>query len=126
MAHDELIEQVGRRKFLRVIGTSAVAGGALGLSGCGPSIGAQEHDLPTNAEGVQQWGRNAGQWIPSCCNMCGGQSGIMVHVVDGVVEKIEPNNWNPNNYSNISTDFFDGYTAERGCKEGGAFCPKGN
>lgn len=126
MAHDELIEQVGRRRFLRVIGTGAVAGGALALSGCGPSIGANEHDLPSNAEGVQQWGRNAGEWIPSCCNMCGGQSGIMVHVVNGVVEKIEPNNWNPNNYSNISTDFFDGYTRERGCKEGGVICPKGN
>jgi thiosulfate reductase/polysulfide reductase chain A len=50
----------------------------------------------------------------------------MVHVVNGIVEKIEPNNWNPNNYSNISTDFFDGYTPEFGCKEGGALCPKGN
>jgi thiosulfate reductase/polysulfide reductase chain A len=58
--------------------------------------------------------------------MCGGQSGILVHVVDGVVEKIEPNHWNPNNYSNISADFFDGYTEEYGCAEGGAICPKGN
>jgi thiosulfate reductase / polysulfide reductase chain A len=58
--------------------------------------------------------------------MCGGQSGILVHVVNGVVEKIEPNHWNPNNYSNISTDFFNGYTEEYGCAEGGAICPKGN
>ena len=55
----------------------------------------------------KHWGREA-QMDPSCCNMC-GQSGILVHVVDGVVEKIEPNHWNPNNYTNISTDFFDGY-----------------
>ena len=49
-----------------------------------------------------------------------------MHVVDGVVDKIEPNHWNPNNYSNLSSDFFDGYTEEYGCAEGGAICPKGN
>jgi hypothetical protein len=58
--------------------------------------------------------------------MCGGQSGMMVHVVNGVVERIEPNNWNPNNYSIISTDFSKGYTEEYGCAEGGTLCPKGN
>src|ERR1035438_4213309 len=125
MAHEDQ-ERVGRRTFLRVLGTGAAAGGALGLSGCGPSFGSQEHPLPNNAEGTQEWGRSAGKWVPSCCNMCGGQSGILVHVVNGVVEKIEPNPWNPNNYSNISTDFFDGYTAEHGCKDGAAICPKGN
>jgi thiosulfate reductase/polysulfide reductase chain A len=58
--------------------------------------------------------------------MCGGQSGILAHVVNGVVEKIEPNPWNPNNYANISSDFFTGYTEELGCAEGAALCPKGN
>jgi len=58
--------------------------------------------------------------------MCGGQSGILAHVVNGVVEKIEPNHWNPNNYSNISSDFFAGYSEAYGCAEGGAICPKGN
>ncbi|MCZ7535106.1 MAG: molybdopterin-dependent oxidoreductase [Acidimicrobiia bacterium] len=52
--------------------------------------------------------------------------GVLAHVVDGVVEKIEPNHWNPNNYSNISTDFFNGYTEELGALEGGVICPKGN
>ena len=125
MAHEDQ-ERVGRRTFLRVLGTGAAAGGALGLSGCGPSFGSQEHPLPDNAEGTKEWGRSAGKWVASCCNMCGGQSGILVHVVNGVVEKIEPNPWNPNNYSNISTDFFDGYSAEHGCKDGAAICPKGN
>jgi hypothetical protein len=40
--------------------------------------------------------------------MCGGQSGMIVHVVNDVVERIEPNNWNPNNYSIVSTDFSKG------------------
>jgi thiosulfate reductase/polysulfide reductase chain A len=42
------------------------------------------------------------------------------------LEKIEPNNRNPNNYSIISTDFSKGYTEEYGCAEGGTLCPKGN
>jgi thiosulfate reductase / polysulfide reductase chain A len=118
-------EKIGRRKFLKVAGaTAAVTGGAV-ATGC-TTVGSREHDIAANAAGAKQWGREAGQWIPSCCNMCGGQSGILVHVVNGVVEKIEPNHWNPNNYGNISTDFFNGYTEEYGCAEGGALCPKGN
>jgi len=119
-------EKVGRRKFLGVLGGTAAAT-AVGatLTGC-TSFGSKEHTVIANAAAKQQWGREAGEWIPSCCHMCGGTSGILVHVVNGVVEKIEPNHWNPVNYSNISSDFFDGYTAEYGCGEGGAICPKGN
>jgi thiosulfate reductase/polysulfide reductase chain A len=119
-------DKIGRRKFLQVTGGAAVAG-AVGVTvATRGSFGAEEHALSVNTAGTAQWGREAGEWVPSCCNMCGGQSGILVHVVDGVVDKIEPNHWNPNNYSNISTDFFDGYTEEYGCAEGGAICPKGN
>ncbi len=118
-----LDERIGRRRFLKVAGASAAAGVA--AAGC-TSVGSKEHPIVASAAGSKAWGREAGTWIPSCCNMCGGQSGILVHVVDGVVEKIEPNHWNPNNYANISTDFFQGYTEEYGCAEGGALCPKGN
>jgi thiosulfate reductase/polysulfide reductase chain A len=121
-----LDEKLGRRRFLKVAGAAAVAAGAgAGAAGC-TSVGSREHAIVPSTAGARQWGREAGQWIPSCCNMCGGQSGILVHVVDGIVEKIEPNHWNPNNYSNISSDFFAGYTEEYGCAEGGAICPKGN
>lgn len=120
-------EKMGRRKFLKVAaGTVAGAtASAAWLTGCRKEAG-DEQALKTNPAGEKAWGREAGEWIPSCCNMCGGQSGILCHVVNGVVEKIEPNHWNPNNYSNISTDFFDGYTEEYGCAEGGVICPKGN
>lgn len=119
-------QNVGRRRFLKVLGggAAAVAGGA-SLSGCA-TAGSKEHALATNPQGQKEWGREAGEWIPSCCQMCGGQSGILVHVVNNTVEKIEPNHWNPVNYANISSDFFDGYTEEFGCKEGGVICPKGN
>jgi thiosulfate reductase/polysulfide reductase chain A len=120
-------EKIGRRRFVKQLGGVALASGSLAsLSGCTSKIGAYAHPIPPNLEGLKEWGREAGQWIPSCCNMCGGQSGILVHVVHGVVEKIEPNHWNPNNYANISSDFFAGYTEDFGCAEGGAICPKGN
>jgi thiosulfate reductase/polysulfide reductase chain A len=121
----DIDEKSGRRRFLRVAGTGAAVASAGLLEGC-QTFGSKEHTLPANAEAAKQFGREAGEWIPSCCNMCGGQSGILAHVVNGVVEKIEPNHWNPNNYSNLSSDFFDGYTEAFGCKEGGALCPKGN
>lgn len=118
--------KTGRRKFIQgAAATAAVTAAGVGLSRTA-SFGSKEHPLDANAAGLAAWGREAGEWVPSCCNVCGGQCGIMVHVVNGVVEKIEPNNWNPNNYTNVSSDFFDGYSEELGCKEGGAICPKGN
>lgn len=122
-----LDEKLGRRRFLQGLGLGAASIGAAETAKAQPTFGSKDHPLPVlNTDLAAQWNREAGEWIPSCCNMCGGQSGILVHVVNGVVEKIEPNHWNPNNYSNISTDFFDGYTPEYGCKEGGVICPKGN
>ncbi len=50
--------------------------------------------------------RKEGEWIPSCCNMCGGQSGIMVHVINGIVRKIEPNPYNPNNFTSHPEDYY--------------------
>ncbi|MCR4318047.1 MAG: molybdopterin-dependent oxidoreductase [Planctomycetes bacterium] len=118
-------EKIGRRKFLKVSAGAAALVGATNLTGCG-SANASESQIAANAEGEKKWGREAGKWIPSCCNMCGGQSGILCHVVDGVVTGIEPNSWNPNNYSNISSDFFNGYTEEYGTKDCGALCARGN
>jgi thiosulfate reductase/polysulfide reductase chain A len=120
--------KVGRRGLFKGAGVAAAAAAAGAGAACAPapSVGPKEHPLAVNEAGLAQFGRAAGAWIPSTCQMCGGNSGILVHVVDGKVEKIEPNPWNPNNYANVSQDFFDGYTLEKGCKEGAALCPKGN
>lgn len=64
---------------------------------------------------------DGGTWIPSCCAMCGGQTGILCQVVDGRLVRIKPNDDNPNGFSNISDDFFANAT-----KEGAVMCPKGN
>lgn len=63
------------------------------------------------------------QWIPTCCNMCGGQSGVYAHVVDGTVVKIEPNKYNPVGVSNISTDYYNYRAAEANPAR---MCGKGN
>ena len=118
-------KKIGRRRLFKLGGGAAVGvAAAAAVSGVGTRSG--EHAIKANAAGLDKWGRQAGTWIPSCCNMCGGQCGINVHVVDGIVDKIEPNNWNPNNYTNISSDWLDGYTDVAGCKEGATICPKGN
>jgi len=118
---------INRRRFLKT--AAAIGGAALGTA-----VGAATAGIVRGADGPApgspdleaRFGRGAGEWIPSCCNACGGQCGIFVHVIDGRAVKIEPNDWNPNNYANISTDFYDGYTVERGVEDGASICPKGN
>jgi len=121
----EFDPSMGRRRFLK-LGTGAAAGAAVASSLACKVIGSGPHAMKADPAGARAWGREAGKWIPSCCHMCGGTCGILCHVVDGHVEKIEPNHWNPANYTNVSHDFFDGYTEDFGAKEGGAICPKGN
>jgi len=61
-----------------------------------------------------------GKWVYTTCQMCGGTSGIKVHVVDGKVVKIEPNEYNPIGVANISMD----YSEKKAL--GGRICAKGN
>ena len=120
-------QNVTRRRFLKTIGAigGAAAGAAVTSATAGVVRGA-DGPAPGSPDLEQRYGRDAGEWIASCCNACGGQCGIMAHVVEGKVVKIEPNPWNPNNYSNISTDFFADYDPVIGVRQGAAICPKGN
>jgi len=60
------------------------------------------------------------EWIPTSCNMCGGTTGVLAHVVDSRVVKIEPNADNPIGVANISTDYYSLRST------GARMCPKGN
>ena len=118
---------VSRRRFLRTLG--AIGGGAAGAAVTTTTAGlvrGADGPAPASAELHARFGRDAGDWIASCCNACGGQCGIFAHVVEGRVVKIEPNPFNPNNYSNISSDFFADYDPAIGVREGASICPKGN
>ncbi|MCZ7535105.1 MAG: hypothetical protein M5T61_03555 [Acidimicrobiia bacterium] len=70
-------EKIGRRRFIRGAAVTAATGGAAVAAGGCASFGSAEHDLGVDAAGAAQWGREAGEWIPTCCNMCGGQSGSL-------------------------------------------------
>lgn len=103
-------ESVSRRTFLKYAG---IGGATLCLPfGLGERALAAVKETP-NYEKARR--------IYSCCNHCGGQTGIECLVSDGRIVSIRPNNHNPNGFSNISTDFFA--NAE---KEGAVMCPKGN
>ncbi len=101
--------RMGRRDFLKLTGKAAALAslGVAGLRRLGPS--------EARAAAVVQDG-----WIPTCCNMCGGTTGILAHVVNNRVIKLEPNSANPVGVCNISTDF-------AALKSTGArMCSKGN
>lgn len=59
------------------------------------------------------------QIIPTCCNACGGQTGVLAHVVDGKVVKLEPNAENPIGVANTYDDFI------KEKSRGARMCPKG-
>lgn len=108
---------ISRREFLSGLGTA-------GIAGAGISLGFSEklfaHTPKPELDSV--YGRNAGQWIPSCCHMCGGTSGILTHVIDGKVRKIEPNPYNPINIAAHPDDFFQNV----GKPGVASLCAKGN
>lgn len=106
-------QKISRRVFLKYAGAGA---SAVVLPALLPGLGKK-------ALAAIHAGRNyeKATRVFSCCNGCGGQTGIECFVKDGRIVSIRPNNHNPNGFSNISTDFF-----ENVAKEGAVMCPKGN
>jgi len=104
---------INRREFLKITGTIGV-----GLLTAEP-VGRLKNALADEKPSVGPYEK--GQWIPSCCHMCGGTTGIMCQVVDGRLVRIKPNNHNPVGFTNVSDDFF-----ANASKEGAVMCPKGN
>lgn len=103
--------KIARRDFIRFTAAAAAATAGAGVVGFRPL------SLLTNASAAAP---QQDRWIPTSCNMCGGTTGILAHVVNGRVVKIEPNSENPVGVANISADYYS-------LKPTGArMCPKGN
>ncbi|MFB3853940.1 MAG: molybdopterin-dependent oxidoreductase [Vicinamibacterales bacterium] len=102
-------KNIDRRDFLRL---SAIAGGGIGLSSLS--------SLAFMARSPQAAALKQDELIATCCNMCGGTTGILARVYNGRVIKIEPNSSNPVGVCNISTDY------EALKASGARMCPKGN
>lgn len=98
-----------RRDFLKALAATA------GLAAVGNRF------IPLLFTAPARAGDGNGTWIPTCCNICGGQTGVLVRVEGGRVAKIEPNPDNPIGVANISTDFWRWKNTD-----GAAMCPKGN
>ena len=100
-------KEISRRDILRY---AAIAGG-VGASGLSSfSFMARSAEAAAALD----------NWIATCCNMCGGTTGIFARVYNGRVIKIEPNSFNPVGVCNISTDY------ESLKATGARMCPKGN
>ncbi|OIJ13820.1 hypothetical protein BKP35_08570 [Anaerobacillus arseniciselenatis] len=97
--------------FLKCTRRGFIAGTAtIGVSLLnGKSMKSVAHDL-LNFEEIK---------IPTCCHMCGGGTGVIATVRDGVVAKLEPNKYNPIGVCNTSLNFTENQ------KDGAAMCPKG-
>lgn len=86
---------IGRRGFLKLTGGAAGAAAAA-------SVFPWPFRPLSRAEAAELTDYARGRWIPSCCNSCGGQCGVLVYVEDGAVRKIEPHPANPNNVANVN------------------------
>ncbi|NCP88222.1 MAG: hypothetical protein CO094_13625 [Anaerolineae bacterium CG_4_9_14_3_um_filter_57_17] len=107
------ITKFSRRDFIKLAGlTGGIALGSRFI----PS-----HAAPAKSLASASQATDAGEWIPTACNMCGGQTGILVRVENGQVMKIEPNPDNPIGVANISSDYWVWKNTD-----GAAMCPKGN
>ena len=103
----------GRRDFLRLAG---IVGGAVGMHVTG---------LRRLGIGELQAQVAADEWIPTTCMMCGGTTGVLAHVVNGRVVKIEPNKYNPAGVANMYSDFVT-IRDSTSVASGARMCPKGN
>lgn len=80
---------ISRRGF--VAGAGAAALGA-GLAGCSSGTAEKEGtDLASTSPEKTAYDPEAGEWIPTTCNMCFNNCSIKAHVVDGVVVELTGN-----------------------------------
>ncbi|MDD5807067.1 MAG: molybdopterin-dependent oxidoreductase [Eggerthellales bacterium] len=84
--------QLSRRSFVKAAGAAGVGAMGLGLVGCSPKA-TEEDSAPAAECGPMDSmpAEDEGEWIPTSCNMCFNNCGILVHVVDGVAVDIKGN-----------------------------------
>ena len=84
--------QLSRRSFVKAAGAAGVGAMGLGLVGCSPKA-TEEEPAPAAECGPMDSmpAEDEGEWIPTTCNMCFNNCGILVHVVDGVAVDIKGN-----------------------------------
>ncbi|MEC4183368.1 molybdopterin-dependent oxidoreductase [Adlercreutzia sp. R21] len=79
---------ITRRGFVAGAGAAAVG---LGLAGCAAEQKGEDTNLASTSPEKVAYDPNAGEWIPTVCNMCFNNCSIKAHVVDGVVVELTGN-----------------------------------
>ena len=80
---------VSRRGFVAGAGAAALTAG---LAGCASGTAEKEGtDLASTSPEKTAYDPEAGEWIPTTCNMCFNNCSIKAHVVDGVVVELTGN-----------------------------------
>lgn len=78
---------ISRRGFMAGAGAAAIGAG---LAGC--SSGTADNTSLSDTSSTQSvYDPEAGEWIPTKCNMCFNRCAILAHVVDGVVVELKGN-----------------------------------
>lgn len=106
------MKKITRREFI------GAAGATLGTLVVGKTVlNAVAGETP---EEQTEGSSGESEWLSSTCQMCPGQCGIEVRIIDGKVIKINPGSHNPGNFSNDFEDFSKNHLTEKG-----VLCPKG-
>lgn len=90
---------VSRRGFVAGAGAAALTAG---LAGCASGTAEKEGtDLASTSPEKTAYDPNAGEWIPTTCNMCFNNCSIKAHVIDGVIVELTGNPDSPIGYGHI-------------------------
>lgn len=90
---------VSRRGFVAGAGAAALTAG---LAGCASGTAEMEGtDLASTSPEKTAYDPNAGEWIPTTCNMCFNNCSIKAHVIDGVIVELTGNPDSPIGYGHI-------------------------
>ncbi len=90
---------VSRRGFVAGAGAAALTAG---LAGCASGTAEKEGtDLASTSPEKTAYDPNAGEWIPTTCNMCFNNCSIKAHVIDGVIVELTGNPDSPVGYGHI-------------------------
>lgn len=95
---DQHMSGMTRRSFIKG-GTMAVA--AMGAAGTLSACGKTEETVALDATETAAYDVNAGEWLPSQCNMCFNACSILGHVVDGKLVEIKGDDRSPAGWGHL-------------------------
>lgn len=95
--------KISRRGFVAgAAATAAIGTGIVGVSGCASG------NSDNGSTNTSEYDPNAGEWIPTSCNMCFNCCSVMAHVIDGVVVELKGDERSPIGWGHLCGKGFSG------------------